>query len=321
MAFFKLLSLEENDQGRHASLIMHGSVTQNWWDEDTISAHFAQLLASLGTLNRISIDLDSDGGSVSAGIAIANLLIRNPAHVHIRVSAMAASIASVIACAADTLELDVGAMMFLHKPELSCYGNADDFAQAKETLDKHQDAIMAHYVRKAGEEKRAQIEAILNKGGYLSAQECKDLGLADIINPDASNQLPDTVGMAKRLAQATVKAQAQPTITTKETETDPETETEPKAEPKAEPKDWLQEERQRVKEILNLCQVAQCPELGIDLVSSGASLASAQVLVANFAANRQTPINPQNNRLSNTPQPVCNIDSQAIYAQMNQRKF
>lgn len=63
-----------------------------------------EFLAELGELkdaDRITVRINSPGGSVFDGIAIHNALKRHPAHVSVLVEGIAASIASVIVCAGD----------------------------------------------------------------------------------------------------------------------------------------------------------------------------------------------------------------------------
>ena len=94
------------------------------------------------------MDITSYGGSVSAGIAICNLLKQASANGHktiAHVIGIAASMASAIACACDTLKLDSNSFLMLHLPWTMTMGNAIDLRKEAEVLDQYRDALIAIY--------------------------------------------------------------------------------------------------------------------------------------------------------------------------------
>src|SRR4051812_7340036 len=101
---------------------------------DEIGASFwggvdaAQFVAGLGALDvqKINLFLNSPGGAAWDGIAIMNALRRHPAKVDVTVDGIAASIASVIAMAGDTVTMNRGSEMMVHDASGFVYGNAQD---------------------------------------------------------------------------------------------------------------------------------------------------------------------------------------------------
>src|SRR5690606_37417366 len=77
---------------------------------------FARDLKALGDLTLISLRIHSPGGDVFEGTAIYNLLQNHPAKVEAHIDGLAASMASVIAMAADTIYMHDNDMMIVHKP-------------------------------------------------------------------------------------------------------------------------------------------------------------------------------------------------------------
>ena len=66
---------------------------------------FAQDIKALGDIKHIDVRIHSPGGDVFEGMAIYNLLKNHPAVVHAHIDGLAASMASVIAMAADVIHM------------------------------------------------------------------------------------------------------------------------------------------------------------------------------------------------------------------------
>lgn len=77
---------------------------------------FARDLKAMGDLTKINLHIHSPGGDVFEGTAIYNLLRNHPASVDVYIDGLAASMASVIAMAGDTIYMPENAMMMVHKP-------------------------------------------------------------------------------------------------------------------------------------------------------------------------------------------------------------
>ena len=116
--------------------------------EDVTPAQVNAFLNKLGPNDDVQLDITSYGGSVSAGIAICNLLKQASANGHktiAHVIGIAASMASAIACACDTLKLDSNSFLMLHLPWTMTMGNAIDLRKEAEVLDQYRDALIAIY--------------------------------------------------------------------------------------------------------------------------------------------------------------------------------
>lgn len=119
--------------------------------EDVTPAQVNAFLNKLGPDDDVQLDITSYGGSVSAGIAICNLLKQASANGHktiAHVIGIAASMASAIACACDELKIDANAFLMLHLPWTMTMGNAIDLRKEAEVLDQYRDALIAIYRKK-----------------------------------------------------------------------------------------------------------------------------------------------------------------------------
>jgi ATP-dependent protease ClpP protease subunit len=126
----------------------------------------------------LNVHLNSPGGEVFDGIAIYNALVNHPADVHVTVDALAASIASVIAMAGDTLTMGRHSQLMIHEPYGMCLGNAADMAMMIAQLDRCADNIAAAYADRAGGTVEAWRDAMRAETWYTGA-EAVAAGLAD----------------------------------------------------------------------------------------------------------------------------------------------
>src|SRR4051812_38891460 len=118
-----------------ADILIHQEIGENWFGDGLTSKRFSDDLAKLGDVRQINVDINSPGGAVYDGISIYNLLRAHGARINVKVTGIAASIASVIAMAGDSIEMGVGAMMMIHQPWSIAIGNADDMREFADVLD------------------------------------------------------------------------------------------------------------------------------------------------------------------------------------------
>lgn len=132
------------------------------------------------TASNIKLRLNSPGGSVFEGIAIANAIRHHPANVTVYVDSLAASIASVIMLAGDKVVMMPGSQVMVHAASTMCYGNAAEMTETAELLQKQTVNIAMAYQGRAGgttDEWLTRMDAET----WLNAEEAVALGLADEI--------------------------------------------------------------------------------------------------------------------------------------------
>jgi ATP-dependent protease ClpP protease subunit len=130
----------------------------------------------------INIRINSPGGSVFDGVAIANAIRSHPANVTCYVDSLAASIASVIALSGDRLVMRPQSMIMIHDASATVHGNAKDMQDTADLLDKTSDNLAGAYAAKAGgtvPEWRERMRAET----WMTADEAVELGLADEAMP------------------------------------------------------------------------------------------------------------------------------------------
>ncbi|MCT3053646.1 head maturation protease, ClpP-related [Leuconostoc mesenteroides] len=152
-------------------------VSEKWFDEETSATSFRDALKELGDVSTINLSINSGGGSVFDGISIYNMLKSHKATVNVYIEGLAASIASVIAMAGDTITMRSGSMMMVHMPWTLSQGNAEEMRRTADTLEKTGDSIIDIYSERTGISSD-DIRNIMNDETWLSAEEAVEQGWA-----------------------------------------------------------------------------------------------------------------------------------------------
>jgi ATP-dependent protease ClpP protease subunit len=150
------------------------------------------------TSPNLRVRINSPGGSVFEGIAIANALRSHPANVTVQVDGIAASIASVIAMAGDRVEMAPNTMMMIHEAAGVCLGDASDMEEMAELLDLISDNIADAYAAKAGGTREQWREQMRAETWFLP-EDAVTAGLADeaIATPKRGEPAPEPVEPAE----------------------------------------------------------------------------------------------------------------------------
>lgn len=139
---------------------------------------FARDLKEVGKGAAIDLHINSPGGSVTDGIAIYNLLKNHQNSVNIIIDGIAASMASVIAMAGDTITMPENALMMIHNPWGGAMGDADEMRKTADVLDKMKTALISAYASKTGLGDE-EISAMMDAETWMTGAEAAELGFAD----------------------------------------------------------------------------------------------------------------------------------------------
>ena len=133
-----------------------------------------------GDDKEVDVHINSPGGHVFDGIAIYNMLKSHRGKVRTYIDGIAASMASVIALAGDTVIMPENAMMMIHKPFGGVLGTADAMRDQAEVLDKITANMVAIYAGKSGQSED-DVLAAMDKTTWMTGAEAYALGYADVL--------------------------------------------------------------------------------------------------------------------------------------------
>ena len=126
---------------------------------------------------------------VFAAAEIYTMIRDYPHRVTIKIASIAASAASVIAMAGNTVQMSPTALLFVHDPSTIAMGNAKDMEKAIATLNEVKESIINAYAAKTGLS-RNRISKLMSDETWINAKKAVELGFADEILFDEKSK-PD----------------------------------------------------------------------------------------------------------------------------------
>lgn len=175
------MQIQNAAAGGGMELYIYGDIVSSTWDawcaEDVCPQDIADFMNQIPTNADLTVYINSGGGDVFAGIAIHSILSRHTGHKKGIVDGLAASIASVILMACDEIVMSSGAQLMIHKPSTAfAYGNADDFRDLIERLDKAQESITGIYMQNVKEGVTEEdITEKINAETWMNADEAGEI--------------------------------------------------------------------------------------------------------------------------------------------------
>lgn len=158
-------------------LELYGTIAEeSWFDDDVTPQMFRdELFSGEGD---VVIFLNSPGGDCVAASQIYTMLTEYKGTVTIKIDGIAASAASVIAMAGDTVLMAPTSMMFVHNPMTAAFGNKAEMEKAIEMLEEVKESIINAYERKTGLS-RQKLSHLMDSDTWMNARRAIELGFAN----------------------------------------------------------------------------------------------------------------------------------------------
>ncbi|WP_294907017.1 head maturation protease, ClpP-related [uncultured Ruminococcus sp.] len=165
-------------------LTLNGTIAEeSWFDDDITPQLFKEdLLSGSGD---ITVWINSPGGDCVAAAQIYNMLMDYQGNVTVKIDGIAASAASVIAMAGNTVLMSPVSTMMIHNPATVAMGDHNEMQKAIEMLNEVKESIINAYEIKTGLS-RAKLSHLMDSETWMNANKAVELGFADgIISRDA----------------------------------------------------------------------------------------------------------------------------------------
>ena len=197
------------DESAPAEILIYDQIGRDFWSgEGVVAKEFAQELAKIPAARKITVGINSPGGSVHEGLAIYNLLSARRNQVTCRIDGLAASIASIIALAGSKLVMPASALLMIHDPSGMCMGTADEMREMATALEKHKEALVNVYEEKT-KKPRAEIEQAMKDETWFTAADAKAFGLVDDVTAEVAASNTFDLSQFRRVP-ASLKNQTKP---------------------------------------------------------------------------------------------------------------
>ena len=169
----------EDESVSERTLFLNGQISDETWYGDEVTPQLFKDELNAGTGN-ITVWINSPGGDVFAAAQIYNMLRDYKGSVTVKIDGLAASAASVIAMAGDTVYVSPLAMMMIHNPATLAMGEAKDMQKAIAMLSEVKESIINAYETKTGLS-RAKLSHMMDDETWFNARKAVELGFADKI--------------------------------------------------------------------------------------------------------------------------------------------
>lgn len=165
------------------TLTLSGFVGDNWFGDGFTYDDVLVALASIEDDSDLTAVINSGGGYATEGSAIHALLARRAGRTHVLVDGVAASAASLIAAAGETVSMSRGSIMMIHDPAGSTFGNSADHQKTVEALEAMATSYARVYAAKSGKSAE-DCRAIMKAETWLTPEQAVEQGFADAVAED-----------------------------------------------------------------------------------------------------------------------------------------
>lgn len=169
--------------------------------EEISPKFFREQVAKLEDGEDLEVRVNSMGGSVTAGIAIANTIreLSKAGHKTVCViDGVAASIASITAMACDEIHMYPSSFLMIHNPWTMLMGDANTLRKEADTLDKMRQALVSFY-RSKFDLLDEDIIRMMDAETWISGSEAKGYNLDITLMEDDAKSLVAAKAMVKKV--------------------------------------------------------------------------------------------------------------------------
>lgn len=166
-----------------------------------------QMIADMPPGETLELEINSPGGSVSAGYEMYSVLRAATCPTKAEIQSIAASAASVAMLGCDTVTATPVAQVVIHLPMTSTNGNQIDHQRSIQALDSLTESILNAYEIKCGGKKtRAELRQMMRVETWMPVQDALAAGIVDQILYDDTGMLAaqavNSVGSSLRAISA-----------------------------------------------------------------------------------------------------------------------
>jgi len=159
-------------------ILVYDEIGENFWTGTGVTpATVAQAIQDAGIFDSITLRINSPGGSAFDGVAIYNLLRSQKKPITVFVDGIAASAASVVAMAGDTINMGTGAILMIHNAMWGCFGDAQALRAAAEVIEGISFTIGEIYVKRSGKD-AAAVKALMDAETWMNGEQAVEEGFA-----------------------------------------------------------------------------------------------------------------------------------------------
>ena len=178
--FWNWKKVKNQETGAEERILeLSGTIAEDSWFDDDVTPQIFKDELNAGS-GDITVWINSPGGDCVAAAQIYNMLSNYKGKVTVKIDGIAASAASVIAMAGDTVLVSPVSMLMIHNPATMAWGDHAEMQKAMDMLSEVKESIINAYVLKTGLS-RPKLSHLMDAETWMDANKAVELGFADDI--------------------------------------------------------------------------------------------------------------------------------------------
>lgn len=196
------LEAKKNSKNKTVDVYIYGDIVDDrpvdFWTGEEIAGDFIipgevrKLLSEIEE-EKISIHINSYGGSIFASVSIFNYIKSLQKEITMYVDGLAASGASLIALAGSKLVMPKNTVMMIHRASSAAWGNCNNLREVANTLEKLDDSTVFETYKWKFKGSDDELKELIDSETWITAEEAFSYGLCDEvieINEDPDQKKP-----------------------------------------------------------------------------------------------------------------------------------
>ncbi|MBS4048151.1 MAG: Clp protease ClpP [Alphaproteobacteria bacterium] len=188
----------------------------DWWTGEGVTAkRISAALRSIGDRD-VVVNINSPGGDMFEGLAIRSMLAEHKGKVTVKVLGLAASAASVIAMAADEIQIARAGFFMIHNAWLVAIGDRNALREIADTMEPFDAAMADLYSARTGVSIK-DVSKMMDKETWIGGSAAVEQGFADALlasdeieTDDAKASAPDRRIAAQMIEAALARGESMP---------------------------------------------------------------------------------------------------------------
>lgn len=172
-----MLNFNIRASAESAEIDIFGTIGEDWFSEGFTMQRCREDLAAITSPN-VTMNVSSLGGDVNHALVIHDLIKSHPSKFTAKIMGATASAGTIVALAADQVEMSKNALFLVHNAWTFALGNAEELRKTAGDLDQFDNRIVSIYKKKTGKRENT-IRNLMAEEKWIDANEAQDFGFVD----------------------------------------------------------------------------------------------------------------------------------------------
>lgn len=172
------------EAGETAEMLIYDEIGAGWFGGGVSAENFVSDVKDLNLHagDTLRLRINSPGGDLFDGNTIYNYLRAQPFKVSVHIDGLAASAASIVAMAGDTINMPENSFLMIHNPWMFVAGDSKVMRKTADDLDNLREGAVSTYMTRVEDNlSRDEVITMLDEETWLGASDAVSYGFADVI--------------------------------------------------------------------------------------------------------------------------------------------